>query len=238
MNHLSEITDGFSGAEIEQIVNSAIIESYSAGRVLAMADLLESKERTVPLSVTMEDEIFNLREWARTRCRPATPDIRVMQVMEEEERRGEVRELAPPPRAKWLQLAELGQLGTALVEYVRLHDTVYWHRLVADFAPYCQTEGEFGLVLRADPKLVLWTRLGKKFCDLLSEYIAGKRIYLHAVAAASYEGHPHPQLTMVPEPTEGRPSTPGWCPTAFRLVPPKTGGGRLGRVARIRLTRK
>ena len=63
-------TDGYSGAEIEQIVNSAIIESYSQGRMLTDEDLEQSRDRTVPLSVTMEDQIFALREWARTRCRP------------------------------------------------------------------------------------------------------------------------------------------------------------------------
>ena len=237
IERLSEITEGFSGAEIETIVNSAIIESYSSGRILSMEDLLESKDRTVPLSVTMEDEIFNLREWARTRCRPATPDIRVMQVMEEEERRGEVTELAPPPRPKWLELAEHGQLGIALVEYVRLHDTVTWHRMMADFSQFVGTDGEYGLVLRADPKLVVWTRIGRKFCDLLIDYISGRRIYLHAAEAKIYEGQPHPQLPVA-TPSESKSEKPGWAPTVIRLLPPRDASHSYNRVARIRLTRR
>ncbi|MEZ5942182.1 MAG: AAA family ATPase [Planctomycetaceae bacterium] len=238
LEQLSELTDGFSGAEIETIVNSAIIESYSAGRVLSQTDLLDSKERTVPLSVTMEDEIFQLREWARTRCRPATPDVRVMQVLEEEERRGEIPELAAAPRPKWLELAEHGQLGIALVEYIRLKATVSWHELLTDFGNYMQTEGEYGLVLRADPKLVVWTRMSRKFCDLISEYVAGKRIYLHPEKSETYAGQNHPQLPVVEKPDEEKADKPGWCPTAIRLLPPFAGSGKFARLRRIRLTRK
>ncbi|MCA9031255.1 MAG: AAA family ATPase [Planctomycetaceae bacterium] len=238
LEELSEQTEGFSGAEIETIVNSAIIESYSAGRVLSQVDLKDSRERTVPLSVTMEDEIFHLREWARTRCRPATPDVRVMQVLEEEERRGEIPELAAAPRPKWLELAEHGQLGIALVEYIRLKATVSWHELLADFGNYMQTEGEYGLVLRADPKIVVWTRMSRKFCDLISEYVAGKRIYLHPEPSDTYAGQNHPQLTVVDKPTDDKADKPGWCPTVLRLLPPISGSGKFGRLRRIRLTRR
>ena len=235
---LSELTEGFSGAEIEQIVNSAIIESYRGDRVLAQEDLLASIEQTVPLSVTMEDAIFHLREWARTRCRPATPDVRVMQVMEEEERHGQVPELEQAPQDKWIALAESGQLGTALVEYVRLRDTVTWQRLLDDFGTYIETSGEYGLVLRADPKLVVWTRISRKFCDLLIEYIGGKRVYLHQSTPEVYADQPHPQLPAVTELPAERSPKPGWCPTVIRMAPPKSGSGKFDRVARIRLTRK
>ena len=83
---LAQKTEGYSGAELEQVVVSAVFEAYSGGRRLSQADLLNTQEMTVPLSVTMEEKIFELREWARTRCRPATPDSRVMQMLEEESR--------------------------------------------------------------------------------------------------------------------------------------------------------
>jgi hypothetical protein len=238
LGELTELTEGYSGAEIEQIVNSAIIESYGSGRVLSQADLLESRERTVPLSITMEDEIFALREWARTRCRPATPDVRVLQVLEEEERRGQVRELAPPPRPKWIELAEHGQLGIALVEYVRLLDTVPWHRLMQDFSAFMETEGEFGVVLRGAPKVVLWTRLSRDLCDLLSDFIAGKRVYLHPCSAEVYGNQPHPSLPALTALDGELPEQPSWCPTVIRLVPAPGTSSRLARVARIRLTRR
>lgn len=86
INQLSNKTEGYSGAEIEQLVISATFEAYTAGREVTQEDLLNAQEQTVPLSVTMEEKIFELREWARTRCRPATPDSRVMQMLEEEAR--------------------------------------------------------------------------------------------------------------------------------------------------------
>ena len=73
----------------------------------------------------MEDQIFNLREWARTRCRAATPDSRVQQIMEEEERRGETSTSdgsRETPKLKWVELAEHGQFAAAIIEYVRFHD--------------------------------------------------------------------------------------------------------------------
>jgi len=86
INQLANKTEGYSGAEIEQLIISATFEAYTAGRGVTQEDLINSQEMTVPLSVTMEEKIFELREWARTRCRPATPDSRVMQMLEEESR--------------------------------------------------------------------------------------------------------------------------------------------------------
>ena len=83
---LSKLTEGYSGAELEQVIVSAMYEAYAAGTKITQEHLLLAQEQTVPLSVTMEEKIFELREWARTRCRPATPDSRVMQMLEEESR--------------------------------------------------------------------------------------------------------------------------------------------------------
>ena len=119
--------------------------------MLTQKDLLDQKDLTVPLSKTMEDAIFELREWARTRCRPATTDNRVLQIMEEEERRGEtnVEDGADAEvQIRWKELAEFGQFDAAVIEYVRYRDVVTFARLIEDFAPYCDTKGEFGLVLR------------------------------------------------------------------------------------------
>ena len=82
---LSQKTEGYSGAEIEQIVNSAMIDAYGQGRVLAQEDLEKSREQSVPLSITMEEKVFELREWASSRCRRATSDSRVTQMLEEEQ---------------------------------------------------------------------------------------------------------------------------------------------------------
>lgn len=238
LDKLSTDTEGYSGAEIETIVNSAIIESYSQGRIVSMDDLNEARERTVPLSVTMEDEIFRLREWARTRCRPATIDSRVIQVMEAEIRRGEQNVAdgsGGPPSLKWKELAEHGQIRAAIVEHVRCYDHVSMAKLLSDFEPYTDTSGDFGLVLRADTKVVVWTRMSKDFADMVSEYIAGRRLYLHAVSRDSYDGTRHPQLPVLEKIEEDKVSKPMWLPTTLRLLPPQGGSGRLARVARIKL---
>ncbi len=237
---LSEATDSYSGAEIETIVNSAIIETYSAGNMLTEDDLIVQQELLVPLSKTMEDQIFNLREWARTRCRPATPDSRVQKIMEEEERRGEtvtgdgsqVR-----PQLKWVQLAEHGQFAAAVVEYVRFYDNTRWDKLLQDFAQYTTTSGEFGLVLRHDTKVVVWTRMSMEFADWLSDFIAKKLIFLNPTSAENYTETKHPALPVLIELPEKKIDKPHWMPFTLRLVPPPMGSAQFGRVARIRLGR-
>ncbi len=238
VDKLATDTEGYSGAEIETIVNSAIIEAYSRGRIVSMDDLNESRERTVPLSVTMEDEIFRLREWARTRCRPATIDSRVIQIMEAEIRRGEQNVAdgsGGPPSLKWKELAQHGQIRAAIVEHVRCYDFVSMARLLSDFEQYTETAGEFGLVLRADTKVVVWTRMSKDFADMVSEYIAGRRLFLHQATEEAYEGAKHPQLPVLQKIEEDKVAKPSWLPTTLRLLPPQGGSGRLSRVARIKL---
>ena len=61
-------------------------ETYHKQTSLNQRQLLLSVQELVPLSVTMQENIFNLREWARTRCRLATPDNRVVEMLEEEDR--------------------------------------------------------------------------------------------------------------------------------------------------------
>lgn len=235
IEQLASDTEGYSGAEIEQIVNSALIESFAQNRMLAQADLDESRERTVPLSVTMEDEIFSLREWARGRCRPATSDHRVMRVMEEEERRGEAPAEEQAEIPKWVQLIEHGQLSAAIVEHVRRFDNVTWRQLLSDFQPYVETQGEFGLVLRANPKVVLWTRMSRELADVIAEYIDGKRLYLHPASLNFYPAESRPHLPVIDAVPEERAEKPVWLPTMFRLLPPSGGSGKFAHVARIRL---
>ncbi len=237
---LSEATESYSGAEIETIVNSAIIETYSAGGMLTEDDLITQQELLVPLSKTMEDQIFNLREWARTRCRPATPDSRVQKVMEEEERRGETVTgdgSKGRPQLKWIQLAEHGQFAAAVVEYVRFYDNTRWDKLLHDFTQYTTTSGEFGLVLRHDTKAVVWTRMSMEFADWISDFISKKLIFLNPTTVENYKETKHPALPVVTELTEKKLDKPHWMPFTLRLVPPSMGSAQFGRVARIRLGR-
>jgi len=64
--------EGFSGAEIEQAILSAMYDAFDENREINTDDVLEAMQRSVPLSVTMREEIQQLRAWAANRARPAS----------------------------------------------------------------------------------------------------------------------------------------------------------------------
>jgi SpoVK/Ycf46/Vps4 family AAA+-type ATPase len=73
---LAKATEKYSGAEIEAVVIAALFNAFSEGRELTPSDMKTAIEETVPLAVTMEEEIRKLRDWAKTRTRPAAVDTR------------------------------------------------------------------------------------------------------------------------------------------------------------------
>lgn len=86
LNKLSEITEGFVGAEIEQVVISALFEAFSENRTLEEKDLFKVIKNTVPLSTTQSEQILAIREWANERAVAATAhDERYNYVPEETE---------------------------------------------------------------------------------------------------------------------------------------------------------
>ena len=75
MERLVKESEGFSGAEIEEVVNEALFNAYDNGQKdLEMKNLTECIEATSPLSRTMAETIANLRKWADQRARPASKD--------------------------------------------------------------------------------------------------------------------------------------------------------------------
>ena len=64
---------GFSGAEIEEAIVSALYDAYSEDKQLSTAHVTKAIRETVPLSRTMEGELTRLRTWAEGRARMATP---------------------------------------------------------------------------------------------------------------------------------------------------------------------
>lgn len=78
---LAEETEGFSGAEIEAVVVAGMFEAFSEKREVNNDDLLYSCRTTIPLSTTMEEEIDQLRDWARSRARPASLDTRLADLL-------------------------------------------------------------------------------------------------------------------------------------------------------------
>ncbi len=64
---IARATDGFSGAELEQLIVSSLFAADADGEPLDTAHLLEEAQRTSPLSVVMGERIRALREWAAAR---------------------------------------------------------------------------------------------------------------------------------------------------------------------------
>ncbi len=73
---VAEESERFSGAELEQVVISALFKAFSMERDLREEDLVDATRETVPLAITMDDRLKELREWARPRARRASEDTR------------------------------------------------------------------------------------------------------------------------------------------------------------------
>lgn len=232
LEELSEETEGFSGAEIEQIISAALIESYTRDRGLEMGDLLAARKATVPLSKTLEDDIFTLREWARTRCRPATADSRVKQMLEEEQRKGiaEILE-GESQKEKWHQLATSGNYRESLVAYVKFHTDAFFSRLQQTYAEFMETQGEQALVLASDENVALWTGMSEDFADVIHKVLNGKRLFVHSVDVAEYQNLREVLAIPVLARLREKPLPKlVWFPSVLRTVPPKEGSGRLGKL--------
>ncbi|MGD2117507.1 MAG: AAA family ATPase [Chromatiales bacterium] len=68
---LAQLSDGFSGAEIEQAVVGALYASNSQNHAVTSDTIAAEIERTQPLSVIMAEKIADLRDWASQRTVPA-----------------------------------------------------------------------------------------------------------------------------------------------------------------------
>ncbi|NLC09695.1 MAG: ATPase, partial [Gammaproteobacteria bacterium] len=64
---LAMLTEGYSGAEIEQAVVSALYAAQARQVDVGQQLLVEMLQRTVPLAVLMAEELTALRNWAANR---------------------------------------------------------------------------------------------------------------------------------------------------------------------------
>jgi SpoVK/Ycf46/Vps4 family AAA+-type ATPase len=71
LESLARASDGFSGAEIEQAVVSALYEARAGRFALDTAAVVTALRSTRPLSVLRAERIDGLRRWAQGRCVPA-----------------------------------------------------------------------------------------------------------------------------------------------------------------------
>ena len=73
MELLSKSSNNFTGAEIESSIEAAMYEAFSDNkRDINTKDILLSLKNTVPISVTMREQIDYLRKWASERARNAS----------------------------------------------------------------------------------------------------------------------------------------------------------------------
>jgi SpoVK/Ycf46/Vps4 family AAA+-type ATPase len=82
LQELAAQAERLSGAELEQVVTAGLYTAFSDSRDLEENDLANAIQETVPLYETYEERIKELRNWARTRARPATLDVKMIDLFE------------------------------------------------------------------------------------------------------------------------------------------------------------
>ncbi|MFT0788936.1 AAA family ATPase [Synechococcus sp. H55.10] len=82
LRQLAAACEGFSGAEIEQVLIAAMYEAFAQNREFTQLDILAATKATQPLSRTMTEQVVALREWAQQRARPAAASVAEYQRLE------------------------------------------------------------------------------------------------------------------------------------------------------------
>jgi SpoVK/Ycf46/Vps4 family AAA+-type ATPase len=72
---LADHSHNFSGAEIEEAINSALYDAFYERRDITTEHVLNVLAQTVPLAKTMDEQISRLRAWADGRARNASTPI-------------------------------------------------------------------------------------------------------------------------------------------------------------------
>ena len=67
MGQLAQACEGFSGAEIEQAIVSAVYSAHAKNETVNAAHVLQEIKATRPLSIVMAERIAELRAWAAER---------------------------------------------------------------------------------------------------------------------------------------------------------------------------
>ena len=71
MDHLAKIVNGWTAAEMEQMVKAAKIDAFTDGREFNYDDIIHNIYRIVPLSKTMSEQLNALRIWSHNRATKA-----------------------------------------------------------------------------------------------------------------------------------------------------------------------
>jgi SpoVK/Ycf46/Vps4 family AAA+-type ATPase len=68
IDRIANLTEGFTGAEIEQVIVSSLYKARAHNEALVLAHYVSAVNSTVPISVTRAESINALRHWASTRA--------------------------------------------------------------------------------------------------------------------------------------------------------------------------
>jgi SpoVK/Ycf46/Vps4 family AAA+-type ATPase len=79
---LAKQLEQFSGAELEQVIASALFRAFGQGRDLADEDLRVAAREIIPLATLYEEKVQALRAWGRARARRASADRRMLDLFE------------------------------------------------------------------------------------------------------------------------------------------------------------
>ena len=71
LEKMAHASEGFSGAEIEQVVVASLYTVAARQEPLTTTHIIQEINQTSPLSVVMEEQINGLRTWAKDRTVPA-----------------------------------------------------------------------------------------------------------------------------------------------------------------------
>jgi len=78
MGALVNATRGFTGAEIENVIEEAMFDAFDQGEEINAQFLLVAAKNTIPLSTTAKEQIESIRMWASSRARWASSRTVVM----------------------------------------------------------------------------------------------------------------------------------------------------------------
>jgi SpoVK/Ycf46/Vps4 family AAA+-type ATPase len=68
LDKLAEVSDGFSGAEVEAVVVGALYRAFADGTGLTTEELVAEAGTIVPISVARSEDVARLRMWAGQRA--------------------------------------------------------------------------------------------------------------------------------------------------------------------------
>lgn len=82
LGNIAKPLDHFSGAELEQVVASALFRAFGQGRELLEEDLRAAAREVVPLATLYEEKVQALRAWGKARARRASADRRMLDLFD------------------------------------------------------------------------------------------------------------------------------------------------------------